>query len=135
MDDRVIGDRFRKREVSEVVEVERGQTRVIERPEPPRTGAGARETLSIVYRVSRAVFLLLAVVVALGIVFTVAPTNAGNVIVRNVLSLARDAAGPFRDVFSVGDNAEREVVVNYTFAAVVYFVISVVVAKLPGGKR
>ncbi|MBC7373361.1 MAG: hypothetical protein H7323_05160, partial [Frankiales bacterium] len=128
-------DRFRKREVSEVVEVERGQTRVAERPAPPRTGGVAREAVTIVYRVSRAVFLLLAVVVVLGIVFTVAPTNAENVIVRNVLSLARDAAGPFRDVFTVADNAERELVVNYAFAAVVYFVVSVVVGKLPGGKR
>lgn len=135
MDDRVIGDRFRKRETVDVVEVEPGQTRVAERPEPPRTGEGAREALTIAYRISRAVFLLLAVVVVLGIVFTLAPTNADNVIVRNVLSLARDAAGPFRDVFTVDDDAERELVVNYAFAAVVYFVVSIVVGKLPGGKR
>ena len=132
MDDRVIGDRFRRREV---VEVEPGQTRAAARPRLPNTGAGAHEALTIVYRVSRAVFLLLAVVVGLGVVFTLAPTNADNVIVGNVLSLASDAAGPFRDVFTVPDNAERELVVNYAFAAVVYLVVSAVVGKLPGGKR
>ncbi len=138
MDDRVIGDRFRKRETSEtreVVEDEPRRTRVSERPEAPRSSDGAREVLTIVYRVSRAVFLLLAVVVVLGIVFILAPTNEDNVIVRNAMSLAGDAAGPFRDVFTVDDDAEREMVVNYGFAAVVYFVVSVVVGKLPGGKR
>ncbi|MBC7372562.1 MAG: hypothetical protein H7323_01035 [Frankiales bacterium] len=106
-----------------------------ERPQVPNTGAGAREALTIVYRVSRAVFLLLALVVGLGILFTLAPTNADNVIVRNVLSLASDAAGPFRDVFTVADDAERELVVNYAFAAVAYVAGSVIVGKLPGGKR
>jgi len=75
------------------------------------------------------------VAVLLGIVFTLTPTIGDNAIVRNVLDLADGAAGPSRDVLTVDDDAERELVVNYGFAAVVYFALSVVVGKLPGGKR
>ena len=140
MDDRVLGDRFRRRTTTET-ETARGDTVVVERPargtepRPPSTGQGLREFLTIFLRVARLVFLLLALAVLLGIVFTVAPTNGDNVIVRNVLDLADGAAGPFRDVFTVDGDAERELVVNYAFAALVYFALSVVVGKLPGGKR
>ena len=140
MDDRVLGDRFKRRTTTEPGTTGGGTT-VVERPErsadprPPSTGQGLREFLTIFYRVARLVLLLLAVAVLLGIVFTVAPTNGDNVIVRNVLDLADGAAGPFRDVFTVDGDAERELVVNYAFAALVYFALSVVVGKLPGGKR
>ena len=140
MDDRVLGDRFRRRTPTEPGTTGAG-TVVLERPErgadprPPSTGQGLREFLTIFLRVARLVLLLLALAVLLGIVFTVAPTNGDNVIVRNVLDLADGAAGPFRDVFTVDDDAERELVVNYAFAALVYFALSVVVGKRPGGKR
>ena len=133
MDDRVLGDRFKKRptptETEEVVVEERTSS-----APPPRTGKGAEEALSIVYRISRLVFLALALACLLGILFTLAPTNEDNVIVENVLDLAKGAAGPFRDVFTAND-AERERVVNYAFAAFVYFLASVLVGKLPGGKK
>lgn len=134
MDDRVLGDRFRKRPPTTQVD---GDVVVEERTTsapPPRTGEGAKEALSIVYRISRLVFLALALACLLGILFTVAPTNADNVIVRNVLDLAEAAAGPFRDVFTAKDD-ERERVINYAFAAFVYFLASVLVGKLPGGKK
>jgi len=139
MDDHVPGDRFRRRKTE--TETARGDTVVVERPErgtdprPPSTGQGLREFLAIFYRVARLVFLLLAVAVLLGIVFTLTPTIGDNAIVRNVLDLADGAAGPFRDVLTVDDDAERELVVNYGFAAVVYLALSVLVGKLPGGQR
>lgn len=118
MDDKVLGDRLRRRPDDE------GGERA------PRTGKGAREALGIVAKVSRLVLLLLALAVVLGIVFTLAPTNADNVIVRNVLDVADDAAGPFRDVFTVDDDAERELVVNYAFAALVYVLAATLVGRL-----
>lgn len=91
--------------------------------------------LSVVYRISRLVLLLLAVVVLLGIVFTKTPTNDANTIVSHVLDLARTVAGPFKDVFAPKDK-ENALVVNYALAAGVYFVLAYIVGKLPtGGKR
>lgn len=80
-------------------------------------------------RVSRLVLLLLAAVVALAVVFTLAPTNAENVLVRNVLDLAEQVAGPFRDVFTA-DDPDRELVLNYGLATLVYLVAATVVGRL-----
>ena len=114
-----------------------GEREVVERREKrsPGTGDGLREFLGIFYRVAQLVFFALAAVLVLGIVFVIAPTNADNSIVEFVADLSDGAAGPFRDVFTVADNAEREQVVNYGFAAAVYFVLGLLVSKLPGGKR
>ena len=54
--------------------------------------------------------------------------------VQLVTDVADGAAGPFRDVFTVDDDAERELVVNYAFAAAVYVLAAFLVRKLPGGK-
>ena len=136
LDDRLLGNRFRRRDPvgpdassdRETVVIERSGLR--DRPTPPNTGQGAAQVLAVTVRISRAVLLVLAVAVGLGIVFTLAPTNADNVIVRNTFELARSAAGPFRDVFSVGDNPDRELIVNYAFAAVVYAALAAVVGKI-----
>ena len=98
-----------------------------------RRGVGAT-VLGVIYRISRLVLLALAVVVLLGIVFTKAPTNASNVIVRNVLDFAREAAGPFRDVFAP-KRRQDALVVNYLLATGVYLVAAYLVGKLPTGKR
>ena len=99
-----------------------------------RRGVGA-SVLGVFYRISRLVLLALAVVVVLlGIVFTKAPTNASNVIVRNVLDVAREAAGPFRDVFAP-KRRQDALVVNYLLATGVYLVAAYLVGKLPTGKR
>lgn len=152
IDDKVLGDRLKRGEPGSGPARADAPTEQIDRPgsdrdrsrvarpserppaEMPDTGDGLRETLTVVYRVSQLVLLLLAVTVVLGIVFTLAPTNADNVIVRNVLSIAEGAAGPFKDVFTVSDSADRELTVNYAFAAAVYLLGSYVVGRLPGGK-
>ncbi len=98
-------------------------------------GDGLSSFLRVVWRVSKAVFFLLALVVVLGIVFTKAPVNNSNVIVRNALQLAKDAAGPFKDVFAP-KTRENALIVNYLLAAGVYAVVGIVVGRLPtGGKR
>lgn len=101
---------------------------------PPRrrrsASAGARGVLSVVYRISRLVFLLLALLMLIGIGFTLLPTNAENTIVMNVLELADRAAGPFLAVFTQAD-PERQTVVNYGFAAAVYLIAATLIRKLP----
>ena len=142
LDDRVLGRRRRAEGSAEDGTVRERETRVVERPAngesptggPRGTSDGAREALSVVYRISRLVFLVLAAVVALGILFILAPTNPDNGVVQLVTDVADGAAGPFRDVFTVDDDAERELVVNYTFAAAVYVLAAFLVRKLPGGK-
>ncbi len=98
---------------------------------PPRQVG--REVLGRVWRVSRLVFLALALVVLLGIVLTFAPTNDDNVLVRWVLSWAETAAGPFRDVFTA-DEPRRALLYNYALATGVWLLAAALVTKLPGGR-
>jgi hypothetical protein len=124
LDDRILG-RNRHREV--VVD-EHGEA-VADAP-PPRAHDGVPTFLSVVYRVSRLVFLALALIVALAVVLILAPANDDNVIVSTIFDWAEQVAGPFKDVFAL-DGAEREKVVNYALAAVVYLVAASLVTKLP----
>lgn len=163
LDDRVLGDRGRKRARSRDDSAEQrhdgdrqdgdrqnGNRQGAQDPNPEErrkvtttrkaasedrgsTGDGLKQFLTIFYRVAKAVFLLLSLVVILGIIFILAPTNDDNVIVQNVLDLADAVAGPFRDVFTA-DDAEREMVINYGLAAGVYFLAATLVTKLPSGK-
>jgi hypothetical protein len=123
LDDRVLGDRFRG-----------GQAMDEEAAPRKRRGPAALAgVLRVTYRISQLVLVVLALVVFLGIVFTKAPTNAKNTIVSNVLDLARNAAGPFKDVFSPKDK-ENALVVNYLLAGGVYLVLAYIVRRLPTGK-
>ena len=144
LDDKVLGRRGERAEAAgdpypdEPQAEQPGTVRreVVEhRPAPgAATGEGLRELLGVVYRISRLVFLALAAALVVGIVFVLAPTNGDNSVVQLVGDVANGAAGPFRDVFTVSD-ADREVVLNYGFAAAVYLVAALLVTKLPGGKR
>lgn len=97
-------------------------------------GNGLPAFVQEVWRVSEAVFLLVAVVVLIGIVLTKTPTNGSNVIVRNALRLAGEAVGPCKVVFAP-KKPQDALVVNYLLAAVVYGVLGVVVGRLPTGRR
>lgn len=111
LDDRVLGDRWKGKAMSNPDGLdERG-------PEP--TTDPALEVGIVVLRVVQAVLLVLALVVLLGIVFTGAPTNPDNVIVRNVLARADDFAGPFKDVFTP-EGGNKELYANYTLAIGIY---------------
>ncbi len=143
LDDRILGNRLKGGGTARP-EADRDLDRdgvPDDRERPPArkrsASAGARGVLEVVYRISRLVFLLLALVMIIGIGFTLAPTNPENSIVREVLELAEKAAGPMKDVFTQAD-PERQRIVNYGFAAVVYFVFATLVRKLPlpgGGKK
>lgn len=141
LDDKVLGRR-RSRGADEPhpgdpgsPEPRAGEREVVTRRRRPGTGDGLREFLQVFYRVSKLVLMALAAVLALGILFVLAPTNADNSVVQLVADLADGAAGPFRDVFTISDDGDREQVVNYGFAAAVYLVLGLLVTKLPGSKR
>ncbi|HVM27773.1 MAG TPA: hypothetical protein VM433_08875 [Mycobacteriales bacterium] len=142
MDDRVLGRKGRKRDAEHPVadgdHPEHEPARSTGTADPARsgrTGNGVPAVLAVVYRISRLVFLLLALVTFLGIVLTYAPTNEDNVIVRTVLGWAETVAGPFRDVFT-SDEARRELLYNYALATGVYLLAASLIGKLPtGGTR
>lgn len=152
LDDRVLGNRLKPRAPGATADDPQGgavKTREVgadrpareprEKAEPrerkPRDGSAAvAKVLSTVYKVSRLVFLLLALVMVLGIILTLAPSNPDNVIVRNGLELAEAAAGPFKDVFTQKD-PERQTIVNYAVAAAVYLLAASLVRKLPTGSK
>ena len=138
LDDKVLGRRRRERseqgeEHEPYPDEARGERRqVVERTPATSggTGDGLREFLSVFGRISKLVLLSLAALLVLGIVFVLAPTNPDNAIVELVADVSNAVAGPFRDIFAISDNADRETVVNYGFAAVVYAVLGSLVGKL-----
>lgn len=135
LDDRVLGDKLRKKPPSEPIDppVERrSRERAGTDQAMRRSGNGVRKALGIIYLVSRVVLLLLALVLVIAIAFTLLPTNPDNTVVSTVFDLAAVIAGPVADVFTVADDAERELVVNYAFAAVLYVIAGLLVIKLPG---
>ena len=98
-------------------------------------GNGAAAELRAVQRVATYVLFALVVVVLLGVLFTQAPTNVGNVIVRNVLLLAEEVASPFKDVFTP-KKAPDAVVINYLVAAAAYLMMGIAPGRVPvGGKK
>ena len=109
-----------------------------EKPAPPdrepRDGpAAVGRVLATVYRVPRLVFLLLALIMVLAIILSLAPSNPDNVIVRNALELAEAAAGPFKDGFTQR-YPEPQMIMNYAMAAVVYVLAATLVRTLPTGR-
>jgi hypothetical protein len=154
LDDRVLGDRLRRKPQAQDSEqpgdvppgdpgtvdeqpvdeqpVERRSRERVDSPSSRGSGNGVRKTIGIIYQVSRVVLALLALAVLLGIILVLTPSNPDNVIVRNGLEFAEFAAGPFKDLFTVEGDPERQVVVNYAVAVVLYLVAAVFVTKLPG---
>ena len=147
LDDRVLGNRLEPRLPGAAADGSRGggvTTREVTSDQPAREPREPREkkqrdgsaafgrVLATVYKVSRLVFLLLAIVMVLGITLTLAPSNPDNVIVRNALDLAGAAAGPFKDAFTQED-PERQTIVNNAVAAAVYVLTATLVRKLPTG--
>lgn len=104
-------------------------------PNAPRRGRAssiASNTLRALWRILSSVLLIMAVVVVLGIVLTLAPTNSHNIIVRNGLTAARTVAGPFQNVFAI-TSKRTQLVSNYGLAAVVYIAAALIIRRLPTG--
>ena len=132
LDDRMLGDRLRGRRAGGHGDHAEGAADGEASGRPARKHDGLPTFLSIFYRISRLVFLLLALVLVVAIVLILAPANDQNSIVTTVFDLAETVAGPFKDVFTVMD-PDRMKIVNYGLAAAVYFIASALVGKLPTG--
>jgi hypothetical protein len=81
---------------------------------------------------ARAVILLasaVALVLVLGIVLIVLEANRSNDIVQVVLDAARVLAGPFDGLFTLDSN-KAEAAVNWGIAAVVWYALGRLIARL-----
>jgi hypothetical protein len=86
----------------------------------------ARATLA---RVLRLIGTVVAAIIVAGILLIVLGANQGNGIVNAVLDAARWLAGPFDGLFNL-QRHKVEIAVNWGLAAVVYFAISRLLARL-----
>jgi hypothetical protein len=80
-------------------------------------------------RVITTIGTIVAAIIVAGVILRVLDANASNDIVKVVLDGARWLVGPFRGLFSV-DDADWQVVVNWGLAAVVYFAVARLIARL-----
>lgn len=82
-----------------------------------------------VARVVRAIAGLVAAIIVIGILLVLFEANAGNDIVNALLDAARWLVGPFKGIFDL-DSHKATVAVNWGLAAVVYFAIGALIARL-----
>jgi hypothetical protein len=94
------------------------------------TGGGAMTSARFtVARIVRAIAAIVALIIVAGILLVVLEANTGNGIVSAVLDAARWLVGPFEGLFTV-DDRKVEVAVNWGLAAVVYYAVGHLIAKL-----
>jgi hypothetical protein len=89
-------------------------------------GLPARAALA---RLVTLVAAVVAAVLVLGILLVVLGANQSNEIVKAALDAARWLAGPFRDLFSFNSH-KTTIAVNWGIAAVVYFAVGRLIARL-----
>jgi hypothetical protein len=80
-------------------------------------------------RVVKAIGAIVAGIIVLGIVLKVLDANASNDLVGAVVDAGSWLVGPFKGLFSIGD-ADLRVAVNWGLAALVYFALSRLIARL-----
>jgi hypothetical protein len=90
------------------------------------TAASGRYALA---RAIRTIGAVIAGIIVLGILLRVLDANAGNAIVGAVLDVGNFFVAPFRGLFTPKD-VDLRVVVNWGIAAVVYFAIASLIARL-----
>jgi hypothetical protein len=91
--------------------------------------AGAAIARASIARLVILVATAVAAVLVLGIVLVVLEANRSNDIVQVVRDAARFLAGPFDGLFSF-DRTKVEVAVNWGIAAVVWFLLGRLIARL-----
>jgi uncharacterized membrane protein len=101
-------------------------------PGPGPAARGAHVARRGLFMLARLVMLITAVIVGLivlAILLTVLEANESNTIVQAIQDAANFFVGPFESIFSLS-NSKVEVAVNYGLAAVVYFIIGSLIARL-----
>ena len=94
-------------------------------PRTPILGGG----LVSVARVIATIGTIVAAIIVAGIVLKVLDANASNDIVNVVLDAAGWLVGPFKGLFSI-DDADWQTVANWGLAALVYFLVARLIARL-----
>jgi hypothetical protein len=94
-----------------------------------RRTARSLEARATVARVLGVIGTVVAAIIVAGILLIVLGANQGNGIVNAVLDAARWLAGPFDGLFDL-QRHKVEIAVNWGLAAVVYFAISRLLARL-----
>ena len=82
--------------------------------------------------VARVVTLVTSVIVGLivaAILLRVFEANPSNSIVETVNDIGKALVGPFDDVFKI-DNAKTSIAVNWGLAALVYFIVGSLIARV-----
>ena len=90
---------------------------------------GARRGASWLARLVMLVAGIVVAVIVAGILLVVLEANPDNAIVEALTDAARWLAGPFREMFDL-DNEKTQVAVNWGIAAVVYYAVATLVARL-----
>lgn len=72
---------------------------------------------------------VVAAIILLGIVLVLMKANPTNEIVKFVEDLARFLTTPFHNLFPQ-DNPQRDVLVNWGIAAIVYLIVGALIARL-----
>lgn len=85
--------------------------------------------LHLVARVITAIAAILALIIALAILFRILAANPDNAIVSFIDDLARGLVGPFDGMFKPRDR-KVEVAVNWGIALLVYLVVGALLARL-----
>ena len=83
-------------------------------------------------RIIRLAAGVVAAVIVAGILLHVLGANDGNAIVGAILDAARWLVGPFAGLFQL-DDGKLQVAVNWGLAALVYYLVGALVARLLAG--
>jgi hypothetical protein len=88
--------------------------------------------LYVVARVIAAIAGIIALIIAVGIVFRILGANPDNAIVSFINDLARGLVGPFDGMFKPKD-PKTEILVNWGIALAVYLIVGMLIARVVRG--
>jgi hypothetical protein len=86
---------------------------------------------SLVARIIWLIAVLVALVIAAGIVLVVLKANPSNSVVSSVHDAAKFLVGPFDGIFKPGDH-RLAIAINWGIAALVYLAVARVIVRLLG---
>ena len=75
---------------------------------------------------------ILVAIIVVAILLRVLEANPDNSLVSGITDLARTLVGPFKDLFTI-ENAKVAIAVNWGLAALVYFAVGSIIARILRG--
>lgn len=95
---------------------------------PPNSQRRRGDTANVVARVVSVISIVVAVIFALHVFFSLANANQGNGFVQFIYGLAKVLVLGFGDVFTP-DDAKIGLVLNYGLAAIIYLVVGHLIVR------